>query len=107
MLKVCKILYLGVAFAMLLVGSVAAWRQLRRPATHFETCISLLKQIEGAKSTWALEHSKRADDVPTWSDLVGETKYIRTKPICHRGGTYTIGAVGEIPRCTVPDHVLP
>jgi hypothetical protein len=107
MSKICQILFLGVAVAMLLIGFVAAQRHLQRTGTHLEACVCKLKQLDGAKGTWALEHGKRADDIPTWSDLVGETKYIRTKPVCPHGGTYTLGAVGESPRCTVPDHVLP
>jgi hypothetical protein len=28
-------------------------------------------------------------------------------PACPAGGTYTLNAVGELPSCTVPGHVLP
>jgi hypothetical protein len=42
--------------------------------------------------------------VPTRDDLL---PYLRRWPVCPAGGTYTIGAIGEPPTCSVPDHKLP
>ena len=71
-------------------------------------CVANLKQIEGAKATWALEANKTPTDTPTDSDLFGPTAYIREKPACPAGGTYVVGTVGEKPRCSVgrPGHTL-
>ena len=63
-----------------------------------------LRVIEGAKETWAREENKLPDDTPTDADLFGQDRYIREKPRCPGGGTYTLGKVSEKPRCSVADH---
>jgi hypothetical protein len=108
MINLWRIIYFAVILVMLAAGFNAVCLYVRgRTGASFESCIAKLKQIDGAKATWALEHDKRYQDVPKWSDLIGETNYIRRMPICPRGGTYTLGAVGEPVRCTVTEHVLP
>jgi len=69
-------------------------------------CIANLKQLDGAKWTWALENHKTTNDIPTDSDLFGSTAYIRVKPTCPVGGIYRIGTVGEKLLCSVPGHTL-
>jgi len=69
-------------------------------------CIANLKQLCGAKATWALEANKATNDVPTDADLFGPAAYIRTKPTCPQGGTYTLGRVDEDPRCSILMHNL-
>ncbi|HYV36698.1 MAG TPA: prepilin-type N-terminal cleavage/methylation domain-containing protein [Gemmataceae bacterium] len=77
-----------------------------RTASQRAACIANLKQIEGAKATWALENKKTGTDTPTTADLYGPTKYIRDEPSCPAGGTYSINAVDARPTCNVPDHTL-
>ena len=72
--------------------------------TGGSNCIANLKTIEAAKACWALEGKKAKTDTPTDADLFGMTNYIREKPICSRGGVYTIGSVTEPPRCSIPEH---
>lgn len=69
-------------------------------------CVTNLKTIEGAKGVWATEWRKTSNDVPTDADLFGPDKTIREKPLCPEGGTYTLGRVGEKPKCTVKGHTL-
>ena len=74
-------------------------------------CIANLKQIEGAKATWALEHKKVPTDTPVEGDLYwdagdGNDYYIRIEPTCPLGGVYTLGAVGEKPKCSIAGHTL-
>ena len=97
------IFVLAASFAVI---SGTQWLVRERTRAALSSCIAHLKQIDGAKSTWALEHQKRAEDIPTDSDLFGPEAYIRNKPICPRGGTYTLGKVGEYARCTFPEHSL-
>jgi len=82
-----------------------------RTASQRNACIANMKQIEGAKSTWALENKKTGADVPADADLFGADKYIAKKPACPAGGNYTIGQVDTPPACdknAAPDlHVLP
>jgi hypothetical protein len=53
-----------------------------------------------------LEKNKTADAIPTAQDL---SPYFKDGifPVCPSGGTYTIGAVGEQPTCSIPGHALP
>jgi hypothetical protein len=69
-------------------------------------CIGNLRQIYAAKQAWALENNKAADAIPTAQDLLPYFKD-GTFPVCPSGGTYTIGAVGEAPTCSISGHVLP
>jgi len=71
-----------------------------RTASQKNACIANLKQIDGAKATWALEQKKVATDVPTDADLFGATQYIRDKPECPGGGTYALNDVATKPTCT-------
>jgi hypothetical protein len=69
-------------------------------------CINNLRQIYIAKQQWALENNKTDDSIPTAQDLL---PYFKDGifPVCPSGGTYTIGAVGVPPTCSIPGHVLP
>ena len=69
-------------------------------------CIANLKQIQSAKTTWMLDRRKTTNDVPTDRDLFGPTRYIKCKPTCLGGGEYSIGHVGENPKCSVNAHAL-
>jgi hypothetical protein len=77
-----------------------------RDVTAYESCIAKLKNIHGAKQTWALEQKKTTEDVPTDADLFGPNAYMREKPQCPQGGHYTLGRVGEYPRCSISGHTL-
>ena len=71
-----------------------------------QTCQATLHAIDGAKKIWALEHRKLDTDIPTDSDLFGTNTYIRVKPICPSGGSYTLRAVQDAPVCSIPGHVF-
>lgn len=72
-----------------------------------QSCIANMKQLEGAKQQWALENKKAATDMPTFQDLIGETKYIRVMPVCPAGGQYILNAIQQLPQCSIPSHRLP
>ena len=69
-------------------------------------CTNNLRQIDAAKQQWALEYKKTAEAVPSAQDL---SPYFKDGvfPVCPAGGVYTIGAVGDVPACSVASHVLP
>ncbi len=75
-----------------------------RSTAQLNACINNLRQLDAAKQQWALEKSKNANDVPTQADLM---PYLRSWPVCPQGGTYTIGAVGDRPTCSISTHKLP
>ena len=72
-----------------------------RTASQKSACIANLKQIDGAKATWALEMKKTNADSPADSDLFGNTQYIRTKPECSAGGTYGVEKVDTKSTCSL------
>ena len=77
-----------------------------RTASQKSACIANLKQIDGAKATWALENKKTTADLPTTGDLYGTTKYIRDEPSCPGGGVYVINTVDLKPTCNIAGHTL-
>jgi hypothetical protein len=70
-----------------------------------DACINNLRQIDGAKQQWALEHNKTADAAPTAQDIVPYFKD-QVIPACPAGGAYTANAVGQVPTCSIPGHAL-
>ncbi|MBI5387667.1 MAG: prepilin-type N-terminal cleavage/methylation domain-containing protein [Verrucomicrobia bacterium] len=75
-----------------------------RQASQKSACVANLKQIDGAKATWALENKKTSSDTPATTDLYGTDKYIRDQPSCPAAGTYAINAVDSKPTCTITEH---
>ena len=98
----------AVVFFVLLGGAVIAPNFVKARSTSCggPLCIVFLKQIDGAKSTWALENQKEPTDTPTKADLYGTDRYIREELECDSGGVITIGSVGEEPTCSYPGHVM-
>ena len=72
-----------------------------RAASQKNACIANLKQMDGAKATWALEQKQVDSNTPVDTDLFGTTQYIRDKPLCPGGGTYTLGNVATRPLCSL------
>ncbi|HEU0009658.1 MAG TPA: prepilin-type N-terminal cleavage/methylation domain-containing protein [Verrucomicrobiae bacterium] len=73
-------------------------------------CIANLKQIDGAKATWALEQKKGNTDIPPNTDLFGSANYIRDEPTCPAtGGAYPMVQVQVKQTCptgTTLGHTL-
>ena len=78
-----------------------------REASQKNACIANMKQIDGAKATWALEQKKVNSDSPATTDLYGPTLYIREQPGCPAGGTYSLNNVQTKPTCSIGlNHTL-
>ena len=77
-----------------------------RETAQRNACINNLRMIDAAKNEWALENSKTNGSPVTQADLLPYFKADKF-PVCPAGGAYTIGAVGEPPKCSIPGHVLP
>jgi hypothetical protein len=67
-------------------------------------CINNFRQLDGAKLVWALEEHKGSNDISTMAQVA---KFIRSVPTRPSGGVYTLGRVGENPRCSISGHALP
>jgi prepilin-type N-terminal cleavage/methylation domain-containing protein len=78
-----------------------------RSLSQQSACIENIRQIFGAKATWALENRKTPADTPNPSDLFGPTLYIRETPECPGGGVYLMQPVDTKPSCNIAGHSLP
>ena len=87
-------------------AQVLANAQVQQQAQLLNACINNLRQIEGAKQQWALEHQKAAEVIPTAQDVAA---YLRDQTVltCPAAGKYTLNAVGIVATCTTPGHALP
>jgi hypothetical protein len=100
---------IGAAIALPAIAKAKAAAQGTAAGPQANACINNLRLIDGAKGQWALENHKQNTDVPTVQDL---TPYLGRGPngqfpVCPEGGIYTIGAINERPRCSIPGHQLP
>ena len=80
-----------------------------RTQSQKNACIANLKQMDGAKATWALETKAGVAAVPLDTDLFGAALYIKSKPECPGGYAYTLNDVATAPTCggAAVFHVLP
>jgi len=79
-----------------------------RATSQQNACINNLRQIDAAKNEWALEANKKSGDPCTEDDIKPYIRLINGQlPKCPAGGTYTIGAIGEQPTCSISGHKLP
>jgi len=87
---------IGILIAIAVPGFIRAREVSRR-----SSCEENLVKIDSAKVTWALETNQNELAVPAWDDLVqpNQTGYLRFTPVCPIDGTYTIGALNELPSC--------
>ena len=89
------VLIIGILLAIAVPNFVKA-----RESSRTKACIGNLKQVEAAKEQWAMENKKGSTDTPTDTDLFGTTAYVKVKPLCPSGGTYTVGTVATSPTCS-------
>src|SRR4051812_48319361 len=103
---IIALLLLAIAIAALVPYLVHAHdRACVLPASN--VCIQNLKAIGGAKDCWALTFKKDTNSVPTITDIQPYIVGSSVPPQCPSGGVYTLGPVGQSPKCSIPGHVLP
>jgi hypothetical protein len=74
------------------------------PATSTRmNCIINLQSIDTCKQQWMFHSNKTTNDIPSWDDLRPylPSKWKNGKPVCPKGGAYTIGRGGELPTCSI------
>ena len=94
---------LAVVVAFLVVPALL--RPRVQPAAS--ACLNNLRMIQHQKEEWAAKHARSGFDVPGEADLF-PPELGQKMPACPAGGHYTIGAVHELPTCSVgpPAHAL-
>ncbi len=82
-----------------------------RSAKAMNPCVNNLRNIAAAKEQWRLDHRKPTYESPNWSDILPYmgVGIAGQMPHCPDGGVYTIGGLGETPKCSIggQGHVLP
>ena len=103
-------LWITLAVAFALLGGFALFLskpRARRTSAH-NYCVNNLRQIDGAKDQWAIEHHAHDGDLVVLEEVAG---YIKGNviPKCPEGGKYQLGRLGENPTCSIggPYHSLP
>ncbi|MDD4956685.1 MAG: prepilin-type N-terminal cleavage/methylation domain-containing protein [Candidatus Omnitrophica bacterium] len=71
-----------------------------RETAQEKAALANLKQIEGAKTLWALDTGAATDATPAEADLVDD--YLKVFPTGPSGITYTIGDMSTEPTATIP-----
>lgn len=80
---------------------------VRNPKLQFKLrCMSNLRIFAELKNQWAVRYKKSATERPTDTDLFGTDDKILQALRCPAGGLYTLSSVGEMPRCSIPDHTI-
>jgi len=89
----------AVVVLVLAVALVPAFIRARNTSAS-NACVNHLRQIAGAKEQWAVENRKTTNDIPSWADIKPFLSHAEV-PQCPDGGTYIVGRVGELPRCSL------
>lgn len=75
-----------------------------RDTSRTKACVANLRQMDTAKLQWAMDTKSAGTATPTDTDIY--PTYIKVKPDCPSGGTYTLNDVDTNPACSITDHHL-
>jgi hypothetical protein len=95
---------LGVGSFALTVQFTLCGGPRARESVQRNACINNLRQIDGAKEQWALEHKKEAGDLIVMSEV--DEYFKGGHPKCPADGVYRYRKVGDTPLCSVKGHTL-
>ena len=102
---------IAIALGVALLAIGVRWFVYARSESASNACVNNLRLIASAKDQWALEQHKTTNDEPTWKELLPYVGYgpKNLLPRCPSGGIYTIGRIGEPPKCSIGgrNHSLP
>lgn len=70
-----------------------------RTTAQTNACLANLKQIDGAKTLYALDSAVASGGACAMGNLV--PTYVKSTPACPGGGTYVPQVIGTDPTCTV------
>ena len=88
-----------------------AWvyfRSARIDAMPEVACVNNLRMIDGAKQQWAIEHKDATNLDVSWDNIVpylGRKGATARTPKCPGGGMYSIGKRGQVPACSIAEHM--
>jgi hypothetical protein len=91
-------------FLLIVPNFVACGGPRVRKISQRNACINNLRQIDGAKEQWALEHKKQSGDLIVPAEI---DQYIKGGgPTCPAGGTYRYRKIDDTPTCSIKEHSI-
>lgn len=89
---------------IILAIAAPTWLQ-QRQLSRWRACQENLSKIDGAKEQWAMERNRPMTATPAWSDLVPADGlgYLKLRPSCPGGGTYSINSMALAASCSVTE----
>ena len=95
---------LGGVVVLFAAAAVIPCRVPAKATAQKHACINNLRMLDRAKERWALEKKVEKGALVMMGDLMaGEHSLVREVPKCSRGGEYAVGAIGEVPKCTLEE----
>jgi hypothetical protein len=93
---------------VIIIGIFAIPNSVRHTRSPSLACISNLRQIDGAKQTWALKNKADSNATPTWDNIQPYLGCGKAEPLpkCPQGGIYTLGNLQTAPKCSIKGHAL-
>ncbi len=90
------VLIIGILIATAVPNMVTA-----RTRSSLKSCQRNMRSIDAAKMQWAVELNMPESASPTMADVL---PYLQSTPECYFSGTYDLGTVGTITRCSLAEH---
>lgn len=106
----------GIFLSIALAIGLLLWSRSQMVSGYVGQCKINLKIIQESKVNWSRVNHMTPNDTPSWEELTSDLKdsfgqngWTNNRPICPKGGTYTLGRVVENPQCSIggPYHSLP
>lgn len=99
-----EIMIVILIISILLTIAVPNWIKARE-TSRTTTCVANMTRIESAKEQFAMAAGFSSGDPCTFANIVPD--YLKREPACPNSGVYSPEPVGNSPRCTIAEHVLP
>lgn len=105
-LKLEHLIIIGIVIFLGVSAIVVGNMHSRSHSGHAKAfCVNNRRQIDGAIEMWALEHKKTAGESAPPDEVVEFVKG-GDLPKCPLGGSYSALIVGEVPTCSIKEHVF-
>ncbi len=105
---IIDVLVIVLLLGLLLAVAVPKYLNIPKPYNQTRSsCIANLKVLDSAKEQWAMDNKKAPGAVVRFKDLVGLDLYIKSEPVCPKGGYYVVGSIGTNPTCSIEGHAIP
>ncbi|MEM4407576.1 MAG: prepilin-type N-terminal cleavage/methylation domain-containing protein [Candidatus Caldarchaeum sp.] len=95
-----EVMIVVLIIAILIAIAVPQWITARTTSSK-RACQEIMRELDLAKAHWAMDNNIGESGSPSMGDLM---PYLKRAPLCPSGGTYDLGTVGELTRCSLVEH---